>query len=74
MEVVFPITAVQGDSACADITILDDDTPECSHKFTVSINDATLNTDIMGTNEAVIRIVDNDHSKWECSLYQKSTM
>ena len=60
MEVVFPITAVQGDSVCANITILDDDELGCSQEFNVSISNATLNTDITGTpNEAVIRIVDN---------------
>ena len=61
VEVVFPITAVEGQKECADITILDDDALECSHEFTVSIDDATLSTDITGTpNQATVIIVDND--------------
>ena len=60
-EVIFPITAVQGDIECTYITIVDDYALECSQNFTVSINNATLGTNITSSpNTAVVTIVDND--------------
>ena len=60
IEVVFPISSVQGDSVCANVPILDDDALECEQEFTVFISSATLGTDITGQPEADVSIVDND--------------
>ena len=60
-EVIFPITAEQGDTECINITIVEDDVLECDHYFFVYIVYGTLGTDITGSpNVAVIKIVDND--------------
>ena len=60
VEVVFPISSVQGDSVCANVTIIDDDVLECREDFTVFVSSATLGTDILGQTQAVVSIVDND--------------
>ena len=58
--VVFPVSSVQGDSACADVTIIDDNALECEQDFMVFISSATLGTDISRQPEAFVFIVDND--------------
>lgn len=59
--VIFPKSSVEGDTVCADIQILDDDALECSQNFIVSIESATLGTDIPDSqDEAVVTIEDND--------------
>ena len=60
IEVVFPISSVEGDFVCADVTIIDDDVLECEQDFTVFISSATLETDISIQPQAVVSIVDND--------------
>ena len=60
VEVIFPISSVQGDSVCANVTIIDDDALECEQNFTVFISSATLGTDISGQPQAVVSIMDND--------------
>ena len=60
LEVIFPISSMQGDSECADVPIVDDTALECEQDFTVSISAATLGTDFSGQPQAVVSIVDND--------------
>ena len=66
LEVTFPTSSVQGDTACGDIIIVDDNVLECNHSFSVHIS-ATLGsmlTIVYGT----ITILDND-SKYCTRLY-----
>ena len=60
IEVIFPISSVQGDSVCTDVIIIDDDALECEQDFTVFISSATLGTDTSIQPQAVVSIVDND--------------
>ena len=60
IEVIFPISSVQGESACTDVIIIDDNALECEQDFTVFISNATLGTDISIQPQAVVSIVDND--------------
>ena len=58
LEVTFPETSVDGDTACGDIGIIDDTALEGDHNFTVAIADAT-NLLVVG-GEAVVTLLDND--------------
>ena len=61
LTVTFPVTSMMGDTACADISIIDDDALECSHDFTVAITSATLGTMFSPPlSEATVTILDND--------------
>ena len=69
-EVVFPITAIQGDIECTNITIVDDDALECDHSFFICIVFATNRIDITDSSNnimAVVKILDND-SKYNSSF------
>ena len=59
LEVTFPETSVDGDTACGDIGIIDDTALEGDHNFTVAIADATDILLVVG-GEAVVTILDND--------------
>ena len=59
-EVSF-LDSIEGDTACTDITIVDDNAVECNQDFTVSINDTSLPPYITSSqSQATVAIVDND--------------
>ena len=63
---IFPSGSTDGDTACVNITILDDDILEGDHTFTVTLT--TLDPDVMlGSNEATITIIDNEGNLNECN-------
>ena len=65
-EVTFPEYSQEGDTACVDIQITDDDALECSQDFTVSISGGSLPTYIKASHsQATVNIVDNDG---KCSI------
>ena len=60
-EVTFLESSQEGDTACIDIQITDDDTLECSQDFTVSISGGSLPTYIKTSHsQTTVNIVDND--------------
>ena len=61
LMVTIPASSVVGDTACVDITLIDDTALECTHDFTVAIDSATLGTMFSPPlSEAVVTILDND--------------
>ena len=42
LDVTFPVGAVESDTACADVTIINDDALEGDHSFTVSMTELEL--------------------------------
>ena len=60
-EAVIPPSSTQGDTACADISIINDEVFECTHNFTVALLTATPATDTTGPQaQAVVTIVDDE--------------
>ena len=56
---VFPFGSTDNDTACVNITIMDDDILEGDHTFTVTLT--TLDPDVMlGNHETTITIIDNE--------------
>ena len=61
LMVTFPTTSVSGDTACAAITILDDDAFEGDHSFTVNLTSTTPTGVTIGTvSSTTVTIQDND--------------
>ena len=61
LTVTFPTTSVSEDTACADITIVDDDVLEGDHSFTVQLTSTTPTGVTIGTDSSTtVTIQDND--------------
>ena len=61
IEATFPSsTTSNGDSACVDITILDDMAYESDHSFGIILGSATPDAVIIGNQFAFVNILDND--------------
>ena len=61
LMVTFPTTSASGDTACADISILDDDAFEGDHSFTVNLTSTTPTGVTIGTDSSTtVTIQDND--------------
>ena len=60
MEVVFPISSVNGTEQCTEIEIVDDRALEGEHNFTVEILSTSPPISADEPSEATVIILDND--------------
>ena len=62
LEVVFPISSVNGEVRCVEIEIVDDKALEGEHNFTVVITSTNPPISTAEPSEAAVIILDNDGS------------
>ena len=60
LEVVFPISSVNGTVRCVEIEIVDDEALEGEHNFTVVITSTNPPISTAEPSEAAVIILDND--------------
>ena len=60
LEVVFPISSVNGEVRCVEIVIVDDKALEGEHNFTVVITSTNPPISTAEPSEAAVIILDND--------------